>query len=192
MTARYRQALRAQVRGLWTGVLSEGQFANGMFTAVDGGLTRAWNAGLKDVGILPGEQTPEELAEMFRLILAEVGRIPGLSAHVSRNSKANGGKLFPLFDRVELWVNRMLDIRNRAKVMAGANKKLQWRIDPAKDNCSTCLKLNNKVKRASAWEKSGIKPQNPPNPDLECEGWRCGCSWHVTDLPLSKGPLPRR
>jgi hypothetical protein len=54
-------------------------------------------------------------------------------------------------------------------------------------NCNDCLKLEGKVKRASVWEASGIRPQSHA---LECRGYNCQCSLEETNEPLSRGPLP--
>ena len=57
-------------------------------------------------------------------------------------------------------------------------------------NCSTCLRLDGKVKRASEWEAANLHPQSPPNEKLLCRGWRCACVLEPTTEPLSRGPLP--
>ena len=72
----------------------------------------------------------------------------------------------------ELWVNRYRDVRNQAKVLACKDEKFVWRLGATENHCSTCPRLDGKVKRGSQWEKSGIRPQNPPNTELECGGWK--------------------
>ena len=44
------------------------------------------------------------------------------------------------------------------------------------EHCATCAALDGLVAYAVDWERSGVKPQNPPNGALECGGWRCDCS----------------
>jgi hypothetical protein len=119
--------------------------------------------------------------------------VPPFGTDIIQGSKANEGKLTPLFKRLDLWVNQYDSTVGQAQTMACADKKLKWLLHGARfteDPCTTCIKLNGKVKRASFWLKRDIRPQDPPNPNLECDGWQCGCAFVVTDEPLSKGPLP--
>lgn len=186
----YRRNLRAAVRGLWSGSVSGDQF-NGVIKAdIDRNLTKAWDEGAKECGVKPDEYTDKEHLALAEAILKEQGFVDGLQADVEANSKANKGKLTPLFTRLELWVNRYNDIKNQAKAMVCKDAKLEW-IYGDTIHCSTCLSLHGKVKRASQWLASGIQPQNPPNKNLECGGWRCQCTLQTTDKPISKGPLPR-
>jgi hypothetical protein len=141
---------------------------------------------------MPADLSPEEKTALRQAIFHEENYIGRLAIDIEAGSKANGGLLRPLMARGQVWVNRYLDIVNRAKVMACADQKLKFaRIRPTKDPCASCAKLEGKVKRASYWKRVDVRPQNPPNPYLDCGGWRCGHGFVVTDAPLSKGPLPR-
>jgi hypothetical protein len=187
----YRRDLRAVVRGLWSGILTFDQAADSMDIAIERNLTQAWNQGARECGIRPDELSEDELDALQERITDELVNLSGFLLVIQEKSKANGGKLAPLFRRVELWVNRFPDIQNQAKTMACADEKLIWVLGRVEKHCRTCLKLAGKVKRASFWLRSGIRPQNPPNEFLECGGWRCDCRLSKTDKPVSKGPLPR-
>ena len=189
--ALYRSALRAPVRGLWLDVFDIAQFTDAMFISVQRGFTRAWNQGLEDVGLRPEDQTQQERTELARRILSQVEFIGRFGNAIEIGSKANKGLLRVQFRRVETWVARYGETRMAARAMAGENKPLKWEIDPAKFNCTSCLRLNGKVKRASFWQDRGILPQVPNAPYLECKGFRCGCGLNPTTDPLSRGPLPK-
>ena len=161
-----------------------------MLGAIVRGLQQAWLEGAAECGISEDELTSAEISAMTQAVNSQFPFVPGFADEIIEGSKANGGKLGPLFSRGETWINQYPSVRNQAKVMACRDKKLRWDIDPTKDNCKSCLKLNGKVKRASFWAEREIRPQNAPNDKLECEGWRCGCGFTETDDPLSKGPLP--
>jgi hypothetical protein len=184
----YRKSLRDNVRGLWSGSIDYMQFTRAMISTIDRRLRQAWLEGAQACGISENELTPEEQIAMHQAITNEFNFIEGFANDIEMGSKARGGKLKPLLIRVEMWANRYRDITNRAKTMACKDQKLVWVLNPAKENCSSCIKLNGKVKRSSQWERAGIRPQHP---DLECGGWRCGCDLIVTDEPMSMGPLPR-
>jgi len=186
----YRRNLRAAVRGLWSGAISASQFNSVMKADIDRNLTKAWDEGAKECGVKPDEYTDAEHLALAEGILKEQGFVEGFAADVQANSKANKGKLTPLFGRLEMWVNRYNDFKNQAKAMVCKDAKLEWIYGDTR-HCSTCLALHGKVKRASQWQASGILPQQPPNDMLECGGWRCQCHLEPTDKPVSKGPLPR-
>lgn len=186
----YRMDIRSTVRGLWTGVFDVDQAFQLGDLAIRTRLTQAWNAGLASVGVLPSEQSPAQRIELQGIINNETSRLFDFLLAVEAGSKANGGKLGPQMDRADLWISRVVDVENRARVTAESDPKLKWIIDKAKENCPTCLKLNGKVKRASTWRRT-VLPKNPPNAALDCQGWACGCAILPTTDPLSRGPLPK-
>lgn len=188
----YRSALRSPLRGLWTGVMDRAQFRESFRRAVEAGFTAAWRRGAEACGIKPEELTQEELFTLDEAIVQEWGYIDGLADAIEENSRDNDGKLGPLNKRLDLWVRRFKDVENRAKAMACKDQKLRWVINPAKETCCSCIRLNGKVKRASFWQARGVRPQHPSLHCMESAGGPsvCGCRFEVTDAPLSKGPLP--
>ncbi len=188
----YRTGLRSATRGLWNGTIDRRQFNSAMRGVIDRRLFQAWLEGAAECGIDAGDLTVDEQAELAEAIREEKTNLPEFADRIQENNKANSGKLTPLLDRINaLWVNRYRDLGNQAKALACKNKKLVWRLGPTEMHCSTCPRLNGKVKRGSEWAKSGIRPQNPPNKSIECGGWRCLCELNITNLPVSRGPLPR-
>jgi len=106
--------------------------------------------------------SPEERVTLERLINREFGFIIGFGEAIEQGSKANGGKLTPLFTRTEKWVNRWNDPFNQGKLAAAENRKLKWILN-AQESCSSCLKVANKVKLASTWRAHDYRPQHPHN-----------------------------
>jgi hypothetical protein len=194
----FARDLRGAVRGYWTGAIDGFAFfesflvtiERGLTAAIERGLTAAWYDGAAACGILPEELTVAETKELRFRIAQQTNFINGFAEDIERGSKANGGKLTPLMQRVQLWVNRWNDVRNEAQVMACKDQKLMWELGATEKHCKTCFALNGKVKRASFWKSLGVRPQNAPNPLLECEGWKCDCRFIQTDEPLSRGAMP--
>lgn len=170
--------------------MTRDQFQAAMSLTIRRGIQFAWWEGAKACGIQPSELSPEETNAMQVAVFEEVSHISSFAQSIEEGSREEGGLLRVALRRAELWVERYQDVVQRAKVMACADRKLKWVYDPSKENCSTCAKLNGKVKRASYWEAAGIQPKNPPNPALRCGGWRCGCVLEPTDERASPGPLP--
>lgn len=188
--ANYRSAIRSMVRGLWAGVIDIDQAFDVGETAIRFGLTQAWNAGLKSVGDLPSEQSPQQRIELQQMINAELSRLFPFLLDIEANSKANGGKLGPLFTRAEMWILRATDAENRARTSALSDPRLAWRLGATEIHCHSCNALNGKIKKASYWQRLNIRPQSPPNPMLECGGFNCLCIFEPTTEPQSRGPLP--
>ena len=188
----YRNGLRSATRGLWNGALDRTQFNSNIRATINDRLSQAWEEGAAECNVLPDDFTPAEQLALGKAIQAELKALPAFADRIQENSKVNAGKLKPLLDRINtLWVNRYRDVRNQAKVSACKDQKFVWKLGPTELHCSTCPRLNGKVKRGSVWAKSGIRPQNPPNKDLECGGWNCLCELNPTTRPVSKGVLPR-
>lgn len=187
----YRAGLRSAVRGLWSGVFSLSQFQDEMRTLINRRLTQAFDEGAAECGITPDEFTTEEQLALARAIQEELSHVRELANRIEANSKASKGKLTPLLNRVStLWLNRYRDLNNLARQITCKNVKLVWSVGPT-EHCKTCARLNGKVKRASTWKRLGLRPQHPPNNRLECQGYLCQCTLARTNLPISKGPLPK-
>ncbi len=186
----FRKSLREAVRGLFTGVLDVGEFDNAMEKTISRNLKQAWKEGALECGIGEDEYSYEEQKALGDFLVKQYEFIPDFTVAIIDNKKSDSPDLDKLFRRTDLWVNRYLEVQNQAKIMACKDQKLVWRINArgkgCKEHCSSCMRLNGKVKRASYWNKIGIRPQSN---SLECGGWRCCCALEVTSEPLSKGRL---
>jgi len=190
--AAYRNGLRSAVRGYWSGVLDRSQFEEAFRLTIDSRFYEAFLEGAAQCKISEEELTTEEWTALEQAITEEFGFIGPFADAIAETSKANGGKLTPLLNRVDGWVKRYNDVSNRAKVMACKNTKLLWIVN-SKETCKDCLRLKNQVRRASVWQAADIRPQHP---DLECMRSAggpsvCLCDLKPTDRPASKGPLPK-
>jgi len=189
-TDRYRASLRNAVRGVWNSAIDYDQFFDVMLMTVRRFLTMAWQEGAKECGVLLSDMSPEERIALEQAIAYENQWIAGLGNAAEEGSRANGGMLTPLYVRLETWIGRYKGVRDKAKTMSCGDKKLKWVQGPTEKSCSSCSKLNGKVKRASYWNRVGVLPRVHGSPYLACNGFRCQCELLVTDEPCSPGPLP--
>lgn len=173
----YQANLRTAVRGFYNGTLSQGQFTDAMESSIRRGLTRAWIEGAKVCGVKQDELSEEETDALADAIKSEFEYIGNFAAGIEESEK-----LAALYSRLSMWVNRYTDIQNRAKIMACADKKLQWAIGPTERHCRDCSKYDTRVYRGSAW--GDIRPQSP---SLACHGYRCKCKLNPTDKGLTRG-----
>jgi hypothetical protein len=187
----YKRAIRSAVYGLWRDEINVVAFIDTMYSAVFRNFTRAWYEGARECGIqAPRELTGTEIQALNAEVANDSGHILNFANAIMLGSKANGGKLGTQYKRAQLWVNRYASVKNHARLLACDNQKMIWELGATEKHCRTCNALHGKVKRIETWRLAGVRPQNPPNPLLECEGWRCGCTLTPTTLPLSRGRLP--
>lgn len=188
----YRLSLRAAVRGLWRGEYDLFAFVEAMQSTITRGFKAAWDEGAATCGIHPEEYTEQEFQELDDWINGELLFAPNFGQAIEEGSKANGGLLRPQLTRVELWVKRYEAVKNRAMVLVCKDAKLKW-IRDATESCTSCIRLENQVRRASVWEASDVYPQHPDklNCMLSAKGPSvCKCKFEQTDEPCTRGPLP--
>lgn len=191
LAIQYGRNIRRVAKSLWNGTIGGPTFVSQLTNVIFLGITRAWLLGAKDAGIKPDELTDKEKKALADMINKELTFIPGFALLIIQNSKARQGRWGTVFSRSQQWEKRFLNARNRAHLMASTNPKLIWKLGKAEKHCTSCGRLDGKVKRNSFWEEKGIEPQSPPNDRLECGGHNCTCELKITDKPLSRGPLPR-
>lgn len=164
--ASYRKLLREPVRGLWSGVLDIAQFELSLEGAIVAGLNQAWNEGAATVGLLPSDRTVADEINLQSAIARESSYISRLGAFVQEHRRelqepgAIRQSLMTVYNRLELWVNRWLDLFNKGVMSGQIDPKLKWLYDHGKEHCATCLKLHNKIKRKSVWAAAGLEPQS--------------------------------
>lgn len=188
--SRYKRDIRAVVRGLWNGAFDYFQAFDALEVAITQGIRRAWHEGAAECGVKPAEFTTEERIGVQLAISRQFNYMDGFLVAIEGGSKANGGKLTPLFSRAEMWVGAYNATRIVARTMACKDQKTEWTLGVA-EHCPSCVRLSGKIKRNSYWIRKGILPRVQGADYLICRGYNCACSLVPTDKPVSKGPLPK-
>jgi hypothetical protein len=183
----YRLNIRNAVRGLWSGQVDYLWFYEQMQSAITQGFRQAWTEGLSMAGILPDEASEAERAMLSQQTIQERVYIDGLANYIEEHSKANKGKLTPLYHRAEMWVNGYTRVMTLAHVMASGDRKQRWTRHASKESCPSCVKLDGQVRRASFWFSHGVYPKAWDK--LVCRGG-CKCTLDDTNEPSSRGRLP--
>jgi len=177
--AYYRRALRRAVLDFYRAEIDAFEFIGDMIRLIKEQFTRAWNEGAREVGKEPKDMTEEDAELLQERIDQEQEFILGYASDIETAAAART-PIAPLYNRVELWVNRYNEVKAEAMIHFGKRVKLEWQLGETEDHCATCLKLNGTVAFAFEWEQSGVRPQSAPNPVLECGGWNCDCRLEVT------------
>lgn len=192
---RYRRDIMGVVQSLWNGTITGKQFLRTLkYQLIPIAFEQTWMDGARGAGITDfTELTDEEKDALKERIKEEKTFVRGFRDYILEHSKSKGYKLSSLRPRAQLWVNRYMDVVNEARMMAGGNKKYRFQLQPQKENCASCVKLNGQVRRMDFWKEHDCRPQHP---DLECMHSAngptvCGCEFVETDEPASRGPLPR-
>lgn len=187
----YRRSLRQAVRGLWSGEQGQWDFIDGMEYVLTRNLTKAWHDGMKLYGISPSEMTEAEKERLQTEINTQLLYVGNLADAVQANSKANGGHLAPLYERLEMWVKQYGRIMTLAGMMAAADQKGLWKYGDTIIHCASCSAYSGKVYRNSVWRK-WLEPLEmlPRGKGLACGGWQCDCSIVKTSEPVTPGKPP--
>jgi hypothetical protein len=180
----------------WRGqIRDQGTFEHSFEQAVVAFNTAAMLQGFEKAGIKPDELTVLELAAIEGYLANQISHIGDFASWLA----AGQGQFFNIQgpqgghpraaveQRARLWCNRWLDAYNEGMQIGAKDGKLKWVMGPT-EHCSTCLKLSNRVYRASTWARYDIHPQHPEN--LECKGYQCQCFFVPTNEPLTPGRPP--
>lgn len=186
----FLRTLTHMVHSVYDGYMG-GDFIDIMASLVQGQLTRAYQEGVLETGLSIDEMTEEMQKEIEKFILSEYDFVDQFYRDIV-DAKIDGSPVDPLLIRAKMWANRYNDVKNAAirTVTALKGGKLIWMLGDA-EHCTTCLSLSGTIAFAKEWEESGFKPQSPPNPLLECQGWNCKCSLVPTDKRRSPKALAK-
>jgi hypothetical protein len=184
----FRRNIRSSIRGLWSGAINKRQALDTFRSAIERAIDQAWVEGAAECGIQSDELTVDELTKRDEFIFEQNDLAPNFIDFIAANSKAKGGKLQPLMQRAEMWINQYSSAKQQSEALACKDEKREWRVGRT-EHCKTCLALNGQVRRMSFWVNN-VMPRNAPNPKLECKGFRCQCILRKTDKPISRGRLP--
>jgi hypothetical protein len=187
----YNRAMWAAVRDLYNGVISVPEFETIMIDIIQNQLRRAWNEGMRSIGLDP-ESDMTLLWEMALqdIMASELVYVDPLAAEIVA-AFHNNENVDQFRSRVELWANRYNDVVNQAvQICSKAGQKMEW-IYGDTAHCTTCEQLNGTVAFESEWEQAGIYPQRPPNAMLSCGGWKCQCQIVPTDKRRSPNALEK-
>lgn len=184
----FRSAIRANARGLWMGAFDYFGFISNMTTVLRVGITRAFHEGAGRCGITPSELTETELSMIETEINGQIQYLVGFGNYIQAHSKKNKGKLSPILSRADMWANHYEYVASLGMEIACRDRKMEWVVDPAKESCSSCLRLNGRVYRASIWLKYDLRPRMHR---LACKGYRCGCKFIETTKPATPGRPPQ-
>lgn len=189
--AAFRRALRQIVRGYWNGTYGAFDFFDSFADVLDRELTKAWQDGMKQWGIAFTEISEAESLRLRTEIATQISYIDGLASFIAENSKANGGSLSTIYDRLELWVNNYQRIVSLAGQMAAADEKGIWVYGDTTNHCASCSALAGRVYRNSVWLK-WLEPVDmlPGGHGLACKGFQCDCKIKKTSEPVSSGRPP--
>lgn len=188
--AYYVRALRRAVLNFFRQDMDAFEFIDEMVRLIEGQFTRAWNEGAKKAGFDPKDQTDEDLQILQDRIEQEQEFVLGFASDIE-STRIEQKPITPLYNRVELWANRYNEVKNEALIHFGNRQKLEWQLGKTEEHCTTCLALNGMVAWANEWEQSGVRPQNAPNPVLECGGWNCDCQLVLTDKRKTSNALEK-
>ena len=187
--AYFQRALWSYTRKFHAGEMDVSEFLDKFIGLVEDQARRAWNEGMRNVGLDPKNITIPQRARLQEIINEEFNHVLDFASAIEQQ-RNDGKPVDPLRARVELWANRYPNIVNEAQAYCKPYDLFRWEYGDTIDHCSSCAALNGVVATGDNWRMSGVMPQNPPNPRLECGGWRCRCRLVPTTEPPTETGIP--
>jgi len=186
----FSKTIQRLVKSLYDGFIG-GEFVDTLKNLIRGQMRRAYEEAWTDDGnALPLPPYLEQAAAA--LADEQAGYVDGYYKAII-DARVDKSPIEPLQSRAELWANRYTQAKNDAimQITAETGGKLVWIEGDTEDKCETCLALNGIVAYATEWQISGFKPQNAPNPLIECGGWHCQCRLENTNKRRTANALDR-
>lgn len=186
----YARHLHNYAAALWRGDIDVGEFVGVMTDEVESAMRNAWIEGMGECELDWENATEDDKTVQVALASGQLPYIPDYAAWIVLHNRETGARLDSLDARTQLWINRWEQVRSAATAKCCGETKLEWVVDMPKESCSSCLRLNMQVRRASFWQEKGVLPRVPDADYLVCKGHNCMCSLLETEEACSKGPLP--
>jgi hypothetical protein len=170
--AEYEEELDELLDDALTGKIDKATFKDKWETAALAILVLSFAIGSGGKMTAAGRKRLEELEKIAKDSTA------GLADDIYSGKYKDGAD--GLIARKELWVQSAAGAYSEGQVSGDGEIRLKWILDPQKENCEDCQRLNGQVHTAEEWERADIKPGDS---QLACGGWRCGCVLMETDEP---------
>lgn len=185
----YDQALRSAVRDFYNGEMDAFGFVDKLVYLVNEQFRRAWNEGMRTIGLDPKtDMEPEWEDVLNERIAQEVNDIELFAGDIeAAAADKENNPIQPLLSRVSMWSNRYNELVSLSIATCG-KEKLEWQVGPT-EHCDDCRKLNGCVDYSDQWVVSGWLPQTSR---LACGGYRCKCSLVPTRKRRSPGGVAGR
>lgn len=153
----YERQLTLNVHALYSRAMSRMAFFRDTGNIIERQLTEAWLSGADEMMVLPEDMTPEDNAYIKKLIAIERQYLDGFADDI-QNAAAEGTGWEQFRSRVGLWVERLREIENRARIYFGGRQKLRWYLGHTERHCNKCIALNGIVAWAKEWQQTGVYP----------------------------------
>ncbi len=135
---------------------------------------QAYKDGLAQGDVYVDTLDPEDNMRMMETFADQSQYINGLADDVYKTKSVNANNVQY---RAELWGKSLQAFDDKGLEAANGNAMYVWRLNPLKENCPDCLRLNGQVHRIHNWQKSGWMPKSSR---LACKGFLCGCNFERT------------
>jgi len=172
------EGLATEFRNAFERIITDAKSRDSLFTQLNNLVTRmgtrAYEQGLENAGVRD-EPNSEDRAKINQLQSTHTNYINDFADKMFSDNPPSEAQLER---KPEQWVNKTLyEFYHEGLLSGRKNPMLEWQLDPAKDNCTDCARLNGQRHRAKDWKQSGWKPKDSR---LECNGDDCGCEFKRT------------
>jgi hypothetical protein len=182
----YNRVLDNLVKKLYNGTMDETEYVMTFSDLVSGQMRRAWNEGMRAVGLDPAKDMTDAMqSQLDDIIRSEREYILGF-ADAIESARANGDPIQPLLDRADLWTDQYNTTEGMAEIFCAADdSNFAWHYGGTSEHCEDCAAMVAVgVQSAVFWREQQANGIYPGSPDLECHGFNCQCLLESTDEPV--------
>lgn len=179
-TRRFRQAIRENVRGLWSGEMSKSEFVDNFTSSVSTLLSRTY---VNEVKNETGEEIdPADVNTLDAVFDRISDYAEGFADYIVKNAKGVG-KLSNVYKRADLWIVMHDEVSNIAKLDTSIDddREYIWRYGGTMEHCSDCARFANTVKTKLEWDTLREDGYYPQSRSLECSGYKCQCYYEAVN-----------
>jgi hypothetical protein len=143
-------------------------------------LNEAWKSGADEMMVLPEDMTAEDNAYIKKLISDEKKYLDSFADDIQDASADQAGWERFKF-RIGLWIERIKEVENKAKIYFGGRQKLKWKFGMTENHCKKCSALSGIVAWASEWQETGVHPHFHMGCDCELSPTRDRRTYRATN-----------
>lgn len=174
---RFRDTFNEVVKFLNDGVISPGGARLRLLGDLEDGGRFAYLDGLKRAGKKSPEFDEQGKKELASWLSKQRGFVSGFVSNVVDGKFTDK----QLTQKGLQWTNGSLTDMLYKGMANGAPVKLwRWQVNPSKEHCVTCLRLNGQVHQMKTYANKGLLPNSVR---LVCHGDNCGCRLIASDGP---------
>jgi predicted heme/steroid binding protein len=182
----YSRVLTKAVRDLYNGKISDDDFLGIESRLLDGQIQRAWNEGMRAVGLDPAKDLTDAMEAQIKDIQdSEFSYLQGFIDAIDQ-ARTDGTDIQTLLNRADMWSAQYSTTESMAEIFCAPDDlNFFWHYGQTEEHCEDCaMMVAAGVQSAVFWREKQTQGIYPQSPQLACHGFHCDCGLDSTDDPV--------